>query len=138
MEKKYALLRLDHKEAVIYQLGGAEEKEVKAEIPNDPNKKRVHLHKKNIFTWKGQRAPEDYTYFKEIIKDLRGFDGFVIASHGTGKSNEGENFVKYLKEHHHNDMAQKILEVIKSDEHDTENQLLAKVDHDLLLTHLHR
>ncbi len=136
MELKFALLKIDHKKAVIYKLGGLDEGKVGEEIPFDPSKKRFKLHQRGIFTWEGQRAPEDFTYFKQVIKDIKEYDGIVIASHGSGSSNEGSNFIKYLKEHHHNDIAGKILDEVKTDEHETENQLLAKVDHKLLLNHL--
>lgn len=137
MEKKCALLKIDHRDATIYKLGGLQEGEVFTAHPEEGEKGKVHLHKKSVVTWKGQKAPEDFKYFKRIIEELREFDGFVIASHGTAASNEGSNFAKYLEAHHHHDISKKIIASIKTDEHETENQLLARNDHFLNLIHTH-
>lgn len=135
MKKTIGLLKIDHHGAVIYQLGGIDEKILNTNIPYDPEKIHWHLHNKKVND--GKNNNEDIHFFKEIISELNNFSGLVIASHGNGKANEGNLFKKFL-ETHHKGIFNMIVSSIETDEHETENEMLAKVDHNALLTHLRK
>ncbi|MBB6463491.1 hypothetical protein [Flammeovirga kamogawensis] len=131
--KSFGLLKIDHHTADIYTLGGKEEHKITEETLQDPKHLHWHLHNKKVKN--GTSKPNDTAYFKEVYNDIKGFDSIIVASHGTGKSNEGANFIKFL-EQHHKDIASKVYGTVATDDHETEAQLLAKVDYDALLVHL--
>lgn len=121
---KIGLIKLDRKNATIYKLGNRDEREIV----------EFTMEHKFDLGHRGHDAQIDISYLKEIEKSLKVFDGIIIASHGTGKSNEGEILKKHLETHDHI-LAEKIIKLIETDEHETENQLLAKADSLLELKH---
>ncbi|WP_281612527.1 hypothetical protein [Flammeovirga sp. SubArs3] len=135
MENSIALLKIDHHGADIYKLGGKTEGEIASEQPYDPEHIHWHLHNKKVKN--GKNNNEDTAFFKDIINDLQGFKGLVVASHGTGKANEGDVFIKYLEDHHKS-LHQLVISKVETDEHETEKQLLAKIDEAALLDHLRK
>lgn len=135
MKNTIALLKIDHHGAVVYTLGGLEEGVVDTNTPYDPEKLHWHLHNKKVNN--GKNNNEDVHFIKEVIDEIKDFKGLVIASHGKGKANEGDVFKKYLEQHHKN-LHNMVISTIETDEHETEKQMLAKVDHEALLEHLRK
>ena len=131
----FGLIKIDHHGCAIYSLGGGNEKLKSKDEPYDPSKHRFHLHHKNEATWKGQYAAEDHHEFKEIFELVKGFDGVLIASHGKGKSNEGDHLEGFIRKHHH-DYGDAFFLGRISDNHKTEREILASADEKLSLIHL--
>jgi hypothetical protein len=93
--------------------------------PYDPHGFRHHLHSQNMMT-DGHRAPERKSYYEAIAKTLRGAEQILIFSNGTGESNALQELLNDLK-HNHHDVAEHIVgSMLISENHQTEEQLLAK------------
>jgi len=133
--KNFGLIKIDHHGCTIYSLGGEQEKLKATDAPYDPSKHRFHLHHKKMFTWKGQYAAEDHHEFKEIFEFIKSLDGVLIASHGKGKSNEGDHLENFIRKHH-KDYGDAFFKGRISDNHKTEKELLANADKELGLIHL--
>jgi stalled ribosome rescue protein Dom34 len=57
------------------------------------------IHRKEAH-YKGERVPEEDSYYKDIAMDLVGADAIILIGHGTGKSSAAEFLTEYLKVHH--------------------------------------
>ena len=92
---------VDHHEAKIYDVASdtahASGKTIK---PYDPHHFLHHLTHKDQFVARGQRAPEDITFYQAIATALTRANSIVIVGHGTGKSNAAHHFRDYLRTHH--------------------------------------
>lgn len=118
---QHMLVVIDHHEARVYDCdhkGEAPEKTT----PHDPHHIRWHQTHKASHS-KGQRAPDDPTYFKRMVEQMKGADEILLLGHGTGHSSSKLELYKYLSRHHH-DIADHIVGV-ESVDHMTEPQLLA-------------
>ncbi|UII78601.1 hypothetical protein [Flagellimonas sp. CMM7] len=123
-DKKIGLLKLDHNDAIIYQR--------KDDFNMDSSKKHKHTDDwkklgviKNYLTSK--KKTDDHQFFKKIIKEVAGFDFLLIASHGKGSANEGENLEAYMDKHCKH-LSEKIVGHIATHNHRTENELLSEAD----------
>ena len=92
---------IDHHVAHVYQdfnknLPVAEE----TIRPYDPFGFQHHLVHKQDDQYKGERVPEETSFYEEVAKDLRSADEIVLIGHGTGKSNAMQFLAEYLKTHH--------------------------------------
>jgi hypothetical protein len=92
---------IDHHEAKIYDIASdtahASGKTIK---PYDPHHFLHHLTHKDQFVARGQRAPEDITFYQAIAAALTRANSIIIVGHGTGKSNAANHFRDYLRTHH--------------------------------------
>jgi stalled ribosome rescue protein Dom34 len=61
---------------------------------------RHHLTHRKEADYKGQRAPEDYEFYKELVKALENAPSAVVIGDATGKSSAMHFFRDYLAEHH--------------------------------------
>jgi hypothetical protein len=96
------IIVLDHHEATLWQQAAAQApvEELKALHPHDPHHVRHHLSHRKEADYQGQRAPEDYEFYKELVKALENAPQAIIIGDATGKSSAMQFFKDYLAEHH--------------------------------------
>jgi hypothetical protein len=92
---------IDHHVAHIYQDHGvnppADEVAVK---PYDPFHFQHHLIHRKEAHYKGERVPEEDTYYEGIAQDLAHAGEIVLIGHATGTSSAVAFLSAYLKSHH--------------------------------------
>lgn len=91
---------IDHHAAHIYQeLGGSRPEDELTVKPYDPFGFEHHLVHRKEDDFKGNRVPEEDSYYEEIDKDLAHAKAIILIGHGTGKSNAADFLSAYLKTH---------------------------------------
>ncbi|MCJ2013586.1 hypothetical protein [Methylobacterium sp. J-076] len=98
-----ALIVVDHHEARIYRLdpatvGGTSETTLR---PYDPHGHIHHLAHREGGTYRGQRAPEDMSFYDGIVAAVKDAPRIAIVGHGTGKSSAMSVLSRRLHDHHH-------------------------------------
>ena len=92
---------IDHHAAHVYQdLGGnrpAAEHKVR---PYDPYHFHHHLIHRKEAHYRGERVPEEDSFYEEIAEEITSANEIVLIGHATGKSNAAEFLKEYLKTHH--------------------------------------
>ena len=92
---------VDHHGAKIYRIdlasGDASRQEIR---PYDPHRFLHHLTHKGQSEEKGQRAPEDITFYQRIADAVAAGGKIIVVGHGTGKSNAAQHLTEYLRTHH--------------------------------------
>jgi hypothetical protein len=92
---------IDHHEARIYDIASdAENADRKTIKPYDPHHFLHHLTHKDQASARGQRAPEDITFYQAIATALTNANSIIVVGHGTGKSNAAHHLSDYLRTHH--------------------------------------
>jgi hypothetical protein len=66
----------------------------------DPFGFHHHLIRRKEAHYKGERVPEEDSYYEEIAGDLVQAEEIMLIGHGTGKSSAVEFLTEYLKAHH--------------------------------------
>jgi len=95
--------------------------------PYDPHHFLHHLVHKDQSRERGQRAPEEPAYYKQIADAVALGGRLVVVGHGTGKSNAAHHLTEYLRAHHP-ETYQRIVREISTDLSSiTDPQLLALV-----------
>jgi len=93
---------IDHHVAHVYQDFNGKVPESEHTVrPYDPFGFHHHLIHKKEAHYKGERVPEEKTFYEEVAKDLLPANEIVLIGHGTGKSSAVDHLVEYLKENHH-------------------------------------
>jgi hypothetical protein len=92
---------IDHHVAHIYHdlVDGRPEGEESVK-PYDPFGFHHHLIHRKEAHYKGERVPEEHSYYEEIAKDVVPAEEIILIGHGTGKSSSVEFLTQYLKAHH--------------------------------------
>jgi hypothetical protein len=118
------LVVIDHQETRVYH---AEFRDaVPSQLhPYDPRGELRHLHHtKGQF--RGQRAPEDPSYYERLAALLRDADEILIFGNGKGNSSAMVQLIRYLSKHHE-EIAERIVGAVTVDvEALSDNQLLAE------------
>jgi hypothetical protein len=91
---------IDHHGAKLYRIHLSSDQRADTVVPYDPHHFLHHLHHRDETRERGQRAPEDLTFYDRIAEALRGVDRIVLLSHGTGLSNASDVLTERLKKHH--------------------------------------
>ena len=92
---------VDHHAAHVYQdLGGSRPTDERTERPYDPFHFHHHLIHKKEAHYRGERVPEEDSFYEEIAKDITPANEIVLIGHATGKSNAADFLKEYLKTHH--------------------------------------
>ncbi len=95
-----ALVLVDHHEARIYRIGGESGDQPGATVrPDDPYGFHRHLIHRKEAHYRGERVPEDESYFRHIGESLSFADEIVLVGHGKGKSNEAFLLLEFLQAH---------------------------------------
>ncbi len=93
---------IDHHVAHVYQDFGQKVPELEhTERPYDPFGFHRHLIHRKEAHYKGERTPEDKTFYEQIAKDLLPANEIVLIGHGIGKSSAVEYLAEYLHANHH-------------------------------------
>lgn len=95
------VVAIDHHAAHIFRNPGDPRpaKEVTIE-PYDPHHFHHHLVHRKEAHYKGDRVPEETSFYEEVAQALVPAQEIVLIGHGTGKSSAVEYLVDYLKKHH--------------------------------------
>ena len=92
---------IDHHAAHIYQDLGrsrpADDHEVR---PYDPFHFHHHLIHRKEAHYRGERVPEEDSFYEEIAKDITPANEIVLIGHATGKSNAADFLKEYLTSHY--------------------------------------
>ena len=100
---------IDHHAAHVYQdLNGRVPVAEETVRPYDPFGFHHHLIHKKEAHYKGERVPEEKSFYEEVAKDLLTANEIVLIGHGTGNSSAVDHLTEYLKENHR-DIAQHVL-----------------------------
>jgi hypothetical protein len=106
---------IDHHAAHVYQdVNGSRPEDEVTVHPYDPFHFHHHLIHRKEAHYRGERVPEENSFYEEIAKDLRPGNEIVLIGHGTGKSNAAEYLMTYLKSHH-SEIAQHVRAVETAD-----------------------
>jgi hypothetical protein len=100
-EQVILMVIVDHHGAKIYRLqpgsGAVSPHKI---MPYDPHHFLHHLTHQDQLRDKGQRAPEDPSFYKRISDNLVAASRILVVGHGKGKSNAARHLVEYLRKHH--------------------------------------
>ncbi|MGA2417084.1 MAG: hypothetical protein ABSF59_21730 [Candidatus Sulfotelmatobacter sp.] len=92
---------IDHHAAhVYYHFGGSRPADEQKVQPYDPYHFHHHLIHRKEAHYRGERVPEEDSFYEEIAKDITPASEIVLIGHATGKSNAAEFLKEYLKTHH--------------------------------------
>jgi hypothetical protein len=92
--------------------------------PYDPHHFLHHLTHKDQSRERGQRAPEEASYYEQIARAVAAGGSIVVVGHGTGHSNAAHHLVEYLRTHHSETYQRVVREVVVDLSSITSPQLL--------------
>jgi len=92
---------IDHRAAHVYgDFGGSRPADEHRVQPYDPYHFHHHLIHRKEAHYRGERVPEEDSFYEEVAKDISSANEIVIIGHATGKSNAADFLNEYLKTHH--------------------------------------
>jgi len=92
---------IDHSAARIYHdPGGSVPQDEVSVKPYDPFGFQQHLIHRKEAHYKGERVPEEHSFYEEIVQDLVHAEAIILIGHGTGTSNAADFLSEYVKAHH--------------------------------------
>jgi len=92
---------IDHHAAHVYQdFGGSRPADEHKVQPYDPYNFHHHLIHGKEAHYRGERVPEEDSFYEEIAKDITPANEIVLIGHAVGKSNAADFLKEYLKTHH--------------------------------------
>jgi len=92
---------IDHHAAhIFHDLGASTPELVSSAEPYDPHHYHRHLIHRKEAHYRGDRVPEDTSFYEEVADCLVPADEIVLIGHGTGKSSAVDVLVAWLKKHH--------------------------------------
>lgn len=92
---------IDHHAARVFHDVGASQLQDRATIkPYDPHHFRRHLVHRKEAHYRGDRVPEEPSFYEEVAAALAPANEIVLIGHGTGKSNAATVLAEYLEKHH--------------------------------------
>ena len=92
---------IDHHAAHVYQdFGGSRPEDGHSVQPYDPFHFHHHLIHRKEAHYRGQRVPEENSFYEEVAKDVNPANEIVLIGHATGKSNAAKFLAEYLEAHH--------------------------------------
>jgi hypothetical protein len=106
---------IDHHAAHVYQdFGGSHPANEHKVRPYDPFNFHHHLIHRKEAHYRGERVPEEDSFYAEIAKDLTPANEIVLIGHATGKSNAADFLKEYLKIPHP-DISRRVIATEKAD-----------------------
>jgi hypothetical protein len=92
---------IDHHSAHVYRDSGATRPADEHNVqPYDPFHFHHHLIHRKEAHYRGERVPEEDSFYEEIAKDITPASEVVLIGHATGKSNAADFLKEYLTTHH--------------------------------------
>jgi hypothetical protein len=120
------LVVIDHHEARIFHADVSTATPGEDTIrPYDPHHFLHHLHHKDQPRERGQRSPEDATYYGRIAAAVAAGGPIMVVGHGTGESNAAHHLTEYLRQHHPETYDRVVRTLVEDIGSLTEPQLLA-------------
>jgi hypothetical protein len=96
-----AIVVIDHHAAHVYQdFRGRRPADEHKGQPYDPYHFHHHLSHRKEAHYRGERVPEEGSFYEEVAKDITAANEVVLIGHATGKSNAADFLKEYLKTHH--------------------------------------
>ncbi len=106
---------IDHHAAHVYQdFGGSRPADEHKVQPYDPYNFHRHLIHRKEAHYRGERVPEEDSFYEEIAKDITPANEIVLIGHATGKSDAADFLKEYLKTHHP-DIARRVIATESAD-----------------------
>jgi hypothetical protein len=116
---------VDHHGARIFDIDVASDDASKHVIkPYDPHHFLHHLTHKDQSRERGQRAPEEPSYYEQIAQAVVAAGSIVVVGHGAGHSNAAHHLIEYLRAHHRETYQRVVREVVADLSSITPPQLL--------------
>jgi len=92
---------IDHSAARIYHDPGSSGPKDEVNVkPYDPFGFQRHLIHRKEAHYKGERVPEETSFYEEIEQDLIHAEAIILIGHATGTSNAASVLNEYIKSHH--------------------------------------
>ncbi len=92
---------IDHHAAHVFRdIGGIQVQDGTTIKPHDPHHFHHHLVHRKEAHYRGDRVPEEPSFYEEVAVALAPANEIVLIGHGTGKSNAAEVLSEYLAKHH--------------------------------------
>jgi hypothetical protein len=92
---------INHHAAHVYRdFGGSRPADEHKVQPYDPFHFHHHLIHRKEAHYRGERVPEEDSFYEEIAKDITPANEIVLIGHATGKSNAADFLQEYLKTRH--------------------------------------
>jgi len=92
---------IDHHAAhIFHDPSGSQPREGATIEPYDPHHFHHHLVHRKEAHYRGDRVPEETSFYAEVAKALVPAQEIVLIGSGTGKSSAVDALVAYLKKHH--------------------------------------
>ena len=100
-ESRRTIVVIDHHAAHVYKdLGESHPAGEQKLEPYDPFNFHHHLIHRKEAHYRGERVPEEHSFYEEIAKDIAQAKEIVLIGHAIGKSNAADFLKEYLKAHH--------------------------------------
>jgi hypothetical protein len=96
------VVSIDHHGAKLYRIDLPSTQGGETVKPYDPHHFLHHLHHREELRERGQRAPEDLTFYDRIAEALRDANRIVLLSHGKGESDAAQILAERLEKQHPN------------------------------------
>jgi hypothetical protein len=91
---------IDHHAAHVYRdLHGSRPEDGTTIDPDDPHRFHHHLVHRKEAHYRGDRVPEEASFYAEVTEALVPADEIVLVGHGTGKSSAVEALLAHLRNH---------------------------------------
>ncbi len=120
------VVAISHHEAHIYRLDLAHaDTQADTITPYDPHHFLHHMRHKDEDRERGQKSPEDATFYDRIAQAVAAGGRIVVIGHGKGTSNAGEHLTDYLRTHHRETYERVVSDVTADLSALTAKQLLA-------------
>jgi len=112
------IVTIDHHQAVLWrqEVAGEPLAKVKHLKPHNPQHHRDNLRLKTATDYKGQRAPEDPSYYKRIIKELQDAPAAIVIGNAAGQSS-AMHVLKAFIERHRPGLLKRITALVDTDLH---------------------
>ncbi|HTU41682.1 MAG TPA: hypothetical protein VMF10_08230 [Candidatus Aquilonibacter sp.] len=106
---------IDHHAAHVYEdFGGSRPADEHRVQPYDPFNFHHHLIHRKEAHYRGERVPEEDSFYQQVAKDITPANEVVLIGHATGKSNAAEFLKEYLKTHHP-DISRRVIAIESAD-----------------------
>src|SRR6202451_3850570 len=106
---------IDHHAAHVYHaFSGSRPADAHEVQPYDPYHFHHHLIHRKEAHYRGERVPEEDSFYEEIAKDITPATEIVLIGHATGKSNAADFLKEYLRIHHR-DVSRRVIATENAD-----------------------
>jgi len=94
------VVAIDHHGAHIYEKNSVGPDSEKNIAPYDPHGFQHHLIHRKEAHYRGERVPEEQSFYEQVAKAIVHASEIVLIGHGTGNSSAADYLAEYLKTHH--------------------------------------